>query len=74
VGCGSGRSLLEIISMLEAMLGRPLGRRHSPSRVGDVRHTLADITRAKQDMGYAPLVEVHEGLKRTVAFFTGRKP
>ena len=74
VGCGSRVSLLEIIAMLEGMLGHPLKRKHTPSRVGDVPHTLADIGRAKKDMGYAPLVDFDEGLKRTVEFFTGRRP
>jgi UDP-glucose 4-epimerase len=74
VGCGSRTSLLEIISMLETMLGHPFKRKHSPSRVGDVPHTLADVGRAKQDMGYEPIVEFDEGLRRTVEFFTGRKP
>ncbi len=72
VGCGSRTSLLEIVAMLETMLGHPLKRKHSPTRVGDVPHTLADIGLAKQDMGYAPLVDFDEGLKRTVEFFTGR--
>lgn len=73
VGCGSRTSLLEIVAMIEGMLGKTLKRKHSPSRVGDVPHTLADVTRAKQDMGYTPLVEFDEGLKRTVAFFTKGK-
>lgn len=73
VGCGSRTSLLEIVEMIEGMLGKRLKRKHSPSRVGDVPHTLADVSRAKQDMGYTPLVEFDEGLKRTVAFFTKGK-
>ncbi len=73
VGCGSRTSLLEIIALLERMLGRPLKRKHLASRVGDVPHTLADIGQAKRDMGYEPLVEFEEGLARTVTFFTGRK-
>ena len=46
---------------------------HSPGRVGDVPHTLADVSAAKRDMGYEPLVDFDEGLRRTVEFFTGRK-
>jgi len=72
VGCGSRTSLLEIIGAIEGMLGRPLKRKHEASRVGDVPHTLADISLAKHDMGYAPLVDFEEGLKRTVEFFTGK--
>ncbi len=73
VGCGSRTSLLEIITKLERMLGRPLKRTHSPTRVGDVPHTLADVSAAKRDFGYEPVVEFDEGLRRTVEFFTGRK-
>src|SRR5262245_58740492 len=70
VGCGSRTSLLEIIASLERLLGRSLARKHSPTRVGDVPHTLADISAAKRDMGYEPIVDFAEGLKRTVAYFT----
>src|SRR5262245_37118492 len=70
VGCGSRTCLLEIIAALEQRLGRPLPRTHSPTRVGDVPHTLADISAAKRDMGYGPLVDFAEGLRRTVAYFT----
>ena len=73
VGCGSRTSLLEIITLLERMLGRPLMKKHLARRVGDVPHTLADIGQAKSDFGYEPLVEFEEGLGRTVQFFTGRK-
>jgi UDP-glucose 4-epimerase len=73
VGCGSRTSLLEIIAKLEQMLGRRLEREHSPGRVGDVPHTLADVSAAKRDLGYEPVVEFDEGLRRTVEFFTGRK-
>ena len=71
VGCGSRTSLLEIIAMLEGLLGRPVRRKHLPRRAGDVPHTLADIGAAKRDFGYQPLVDFAEGLRRTVDFFTG---
>jgi UDP-glucose 4-epimerase len=71
VGCGCRVSLLEIIALLERLLGRPLARRHGPRRVGDVPHTLADIEAAKRDLGYQPLVDFEEGLRRTVDFFRG---
>jgi UDP-glucose 4-epimerase len=73
VGCGSRTSLLEMIQLLEGRLGQKLGRRHTAPRVGDVPHTLADISAAKRDFGYQPLVEFEEGLRRTVDYFTGRK-
>lgn len=69
VGCGSRVSLLEIIARLEGIVGRRLDRRHTARRPGDVPHTLADIAKAKRFLGYAPLVEFGEGLRRTVEFF-----
>ena len=62
-------SLLDIIGRLEKLLGRALPRRHTPSRAGDVPHTLADIGKAKRLMDYTPLVDFDEGLRRTVDFF-----
>ena len=69
VGCGDRVSLLDIIARLEKMVGRTLERRHTPSRAGDVPHTLADIDKATRLMGYRPLVDFDEGLRRTVDFF-----
>ena len=72
VGCGERVSLLQIIDRLEKLLGRTVQRRHTPSRAGDVPHTLADIGKAKRLMGYMALVDFDEGLRRTVEFF--KKP
>src|SRR5262249_25647420 len=72
VGCGSRTSLLEIIASLEQLLGRSLARQHSPTRVGDVPHTLADINAAQRGMRHEPLVAFAEALRRTVAYLTER--
>jgi UDP-glucose 4-epimerase len=69
VGCGGRVSLLDIVSRLERLLGRPLERRHTPSRAGDVPHTLADVDKAKRLMGYTARVDFDEGLRRTVDYF-----
>ena len=69
VGCGDRISLLEVVAMLESVLGHPLERRHAPTRGGDVLHTLADVAKAKRLMGYAPLIGFAEGFRRTVEHF-----
>jgi UDP-glucose 4-epimerase len=69
VGCGSRVSLLDIVARLEGLLGRPLERRHTPSREGDVPHTLADVSKGKRLLGYTPAVAFDEGFRRTVEFF-----
>ena len=42
---------------------------YGPPRTGDVRHSAADVTKAANRLGYRILVDVHEGLKRTVAWY-----
>jgi nucleoside-diphosphate-sugar epimerase len=69
IGCGDRVSLLDIIGRLEALLGKKRERRHTPSRAGDVPHTLADVGKAKRLMGYSPLVNFDEGFRRTVEYF-----
>ena len=69
VGCGDRVCLLDIIARLEGLLGRKLERHHTPSRAGDVPHTLADVSKAKRLMGYSPLVDFDEGFRRTVEYF-----
>ena len=69
VGCGERTSLLAVVAMLETVLGRKLERRHTPSRGGDVLHTLADVSKAKRLMGYTPLVDFAEGFRRTIEYF-----
>ena len=69
VGCGERVSLLQIAARLQALLGRPVERRHTPPRAGDVLHTQADVTRAKRLLGYTPLVGFDDGLQRTVDYF-----
>lgn len=41
----------------------------APARTGDVKHSLADISRAQAQLGYRPLVDFREGLRRTVAWY-----
>ena len=69
VGCGDRISLVDVITMLESILGKKLQRNHTPSRGGDVAHTLADVSKAKRLMGYTPLVGFAEGFRRTVEYF-----
>jgi UDP-glucose 4-epimerase len=69
VGCGERVSLLDIIGRLEKQLGRPVPRRHTPGRAGDVPHTLADVSKARKLMDYVPLVDFDEGFRRTLDYF-----
>jgi len=69
VGCGDRVSLLSIIERLERILGRAIVRRHTPARAGDVPHTQADISKARELMAYTARVDFDEGFRRTVDYF-----
>ncbi|MFN8545912.1 MAG: SDR family oxidoreductase [Candidatus Binatia bacterium] len=72
VACGSRHSLLAIAAAIEAFLGRPVARQHVESRAGDVRHTQADIAKAERLLGYRPLVDFSDGMRRTCEYFVTR--
>jgi UDP-glucose 4-epimerase len=72
VACGTRHSLLAIADAIGTFLGRAPERRHVESRAGDVRHTLADISKAEKLLGYKPAVDFAEGMHRTCEYFVKR--
>lgn len=69
VACGSTVSLLEIIRIIENVLGIKINKKFMPKRAGDVRKTWADISLIKRDLGYKPDVSFTEGLEITIRWF-----
>lgn len=69
IACGQSISLLELLGHLNRLLGTDVQPIHEPPRVGDVRESLADITQARQILGYEPLVDFSEGLQRSIAYY-----
>ncbi len=67
VGSGQATSLLEMLALLQSILGTNLPPKFAPARTGDVRDSLADISLARQILGYQPAVDLAEGIRRTVA-------
>jgi UDP-glucose 4-epimerase len=66
VATGKSCSLLKIVEMLNRLLKTDLQPQFNPPRVGDVRDSLADISKAQRELGYEPKVTLEEGLVRTV--------
>jgi nucleoside-diphosphate-sugar epimerase len=66
IGCGQRVSLNELIRILEGLLGVRAQVTYAAAKPGDVRHSLADITKATRVLGYVAKTEIEEGLKRTV--------
>lgn len=69
IACGERISLLSILEVIYRQADRRVEPRFEPSRPGDVRDSLADITLARELLGYDPKVPFAEGLSRTFDFF-----
>ncbi len=69
IACGGRFTLLDVLSAIEKGLGHPVARKHEEARAGDVKHTLADISKARRMLGYEPKVDFEEGMRRTVDWF-----
>jgi nucleoside-diphosphate-sugar epimerase len=69
VACGQRCTLLDLIAALDEALGTHVAPVHAAPRPGDVRHSLADVTAAQEALGYRTEVDLHEGLRRTVAWY-----
>jgi UDP-glucuronate 4-epimerase len=69
LGTTATTPVLELAERIAAELGAPLSVRHLPEQPGDVPITFADISHARDDLGYAPSVELATGLRRFVAWF-----
>jgi UDP-N-acetylglucosamine 4-epimerase len=69
IACGDQTSLLELFNGLNKEAGTTLQPIFGPERQGDVKHSLADISKAKTLLGYNPQVTVEEGLKMTFGWY-----
>ena len=66
VACGERISLNMLYEGLRDALGVSIDAVHGPPRAGDIRDSLADVSKARRLIGYEPRVGVEEGLRRTV--------
>ena len=69
VATGTRVSLNALLASLQAILGTNVTPIYGPSRHGDVRDSQADISKAERLIGYRPIVQFEEGLRRTVDWY-----
>lgn len=69
IACGNRYSLLDLVTNLQDLLGKDIFIAHAAAQPGDVKHSQADITKAKQTLEYEPVVDFREGLRQTVAYY-----
>jgi len=69
IACGERTELLSVLDILSDLYGKTISPDFESARPGDVRHSLADIGKARSILGYNPLVSFPEGLKTTFEYF-----
>ena len=62
-------TLLELVAVLNKLLGTAIVPKHGPERAGDIRHSRADISRTRRNLGYEPRVSLEEGLEQTLRWY-----
>jgi UDP-glucose 4-epimerase len=72
VACGERHTLNETFRVLAGLLDFKEQPEYGPARTGDVRDSLADISAAREALGYEPAIGFEEGLRRTVAWYRER--
>jgi UDP-glucose 4-epimerase len=73
VACGERTTLNDLCGELRDILQTDVESVHTAARAGDVQHSLADISKARQALGYAPSVGLREGLELTVEALLGER-
>ena len=72
VATGRATTVNELADAIGAMLGLPVERELSPERTGDVRDSWADVTRARELLGWEPRIDLDEGLRLAADAFLER--
>ena len=73
VACGESHSLLDVIKTIDKKLGKKSLIEYQPTRKGDVRNSLANISKAKELLGYNANVNFQDGLVRTINYLLGER-
>jgi nucleoside-diphosphate-sugar epimerase len=69
VACGDKITVNAIIAMINEITGKSVAPIYAPTRPGDVKHSLADITKAKSLIGFTPVVGFREGLEKAIQWY-----
>jgi nucleoside-diphosphate-sugar epimerase len=68
VACAERISLLDLVAEINRLLGKDIEPIFEPARAGDVKHSLADISLAREKLRFEPRVTFAEGLARTLEY------
>ena len=69
IACGHTTSLNQMVEALRIISGKGIQAKHGPNRMGDIPHSLADISKAQNMLGYQPQMLFQAGLTQTYQWF-----
>ncbi|MCK4927210.1 MAG: GDP-mannose 4,6-dehydratase, partial [Candidatus Aenigmarchaeota archaeon] len=69
VACGKRIDLNQLVEKLNSIIGKNIEPVYEDERAGDIKHSLADISKAKRLINYSPIYDIDEGLKETVEWY-----
>ena len=69
IACQAAYTLNEMVAKLNGIMNLDIKPAYGPDKLGDVKHSLADISKAKQVLGYKPVIDFQKGLEKTVEWY-----
>lgn len=72
IASGQHLNLLQLIGKMNTIIGTDIQPLHAPERAGDIKHSCADISKARHLLHYEPVVDFDSGLARTIDWYRSR--
>ena len=69
VACGDRITVNSMLQQINKITGKDIAPTYADPRPGDIKHSQADITRAKEHLGYQPKISFEEGLRNTIEWY-----
>jgi UDP-glucose 4-epimerase len=69
IACGTSTTLNELVALINEELGTDIKPIYQESRAGDIKHSKADVSKAKESIGYEPKIDFKAGLKETIKWY-----
>src|SRR3989454_2319485 len=69
VACGDRITVNSMLQQINKITGKDITPIYADPRAGDIKHSQADITRAKEHLGFQPTVSFEEGLRNTIEWY-----
>jgi len=73
IACGRRTSLNDLVELLKNLLSSKVSPDYAEPRAGDIKHSLADISKARYILGYSPKTSFEQGIKKTIEWYKNNK-